>query len=248
MSAFVQVAKIREKEQRRKGFLEADAQLEDNELEEERYGPSELGGLDPQAPTITGGKKKRRRKSTGTAPDAKPELLPGGVKQADGVKEDKDCEYRDAFVMSCVLKQRCQVAKAMAQNMKPCFIDVPGPRINQIDENLSNADSFELKIPGCECRVPAGKWYQRKPGCGGAGAGTRCPCTISPCAADAFEQLQVQQVAQAGNITKLESAIAEIKHSLTPPPPENPANPSPPESIEFASIHAEVQKWLSQSA
>jgi hypothetical protein len=93
MSAFVQVAKIREKEQRRKGSLEADSQLEDNELEEERHEPSEAGGSSPQAPAITRGKKKKR-KSTGTMPDAGSELLPGTEKQADGVAEDNDCERR----------------------------------------------------------------------------------------------------------------------------------------------------------
>jgi hypothetical protein len=135
----------------------------------------------------------------------------------------------------------------MAQTMKPCFINAPGTRIDRIDARLSNADSFELKIPGCECRVPAGYCFDKSYSKGGAYQGTQCTCTISPCAADAFEQLQVKQVAQAGSITKLESTIEEIKLSLTPPESiADPAFPSSPGSIEFASVHAEVHKWLSR--
>jgi hypothetical protein len=242
MSAFVHVAKIREKEQRRKGSL--DAELQDDETEEER---GESGGLDLQAPTITS-RKQKRRKSKPTVPDGGSELLPEGVNQADSVGEDKDCECCDMLAMSYVLKQCYHIVKAAAQNMKPCFIDVPGARINQIDVRLSNADSFELKIPGCECRVPAGRNYVKGYNSSRAGEGARCHCTISPCAADAFEQLQVKQVAQAGNITKLESAIEEIKLSLAPPPDNivTPAFPGSPGSIKFASVHAEVHKWLSR--
>jgi hypothetical protein len=131
--------------------------------------------------------------------------------------------------------------------MKPCFIDLPGPKIDRIDEMLSNAGSFELKIPGCECRAPSRSYYYSSRYRTCVGKDTPCPCTISPCAADAFERLQVQQVSQAGNITKLESAIEEIKLSLAPPR-ENTAdlaNPSSPESTNFVSVHAEVHKWLS---
>jgi hypothetical protein len=131
--------------------------------------------------------------------------------------------------------------------MKPCFIDLPGPRIQRIDYRLSNIDSFQLRIPGCVCRVPSGRAYTRI-GSSHAVEGTLCPCTISPCAADAFEQLQVQQVSQAGSITKLESDIEEIKLSLAPPPENTPdlSSHSSSESVEFVSVHAEVDKWLSK--
>jgi hypothetical protein len=135
----------------------------------------------------------------------------------------------------------------MTESMKPCFVDLPEPRIARIDSRLSNTDSFRLKIPGCECRVPSGSVYFRDEGYANAGAGTTCPCTISPCAADALEQLQLKQVTQAGSITKLESTIKEIKLSLdSPENTTNPVNPSSPEPIKFASVHGEVRKWLSQ--
>jgi hypothetical protein len=143
--------------------------------------------------------------------------------------------------------KRYEAAKTAAENMKPCFIDAPEPKVGLIDVRLSNAGSFELKIPGCECRVSPGYSYLKT---GGSilSEGSYCPCTISPCAVDAFKQLQVQQVTQTGNITKLESAIEEIKFYLAAPPEDtaNLANPSPPESIEFASVYAEVYKWLSK--
>jgi hypothetical protein len=132
-------------------------------------------------------------------------------------------------------------------SLKPCFIGTPEPKVGLIDARLSNAGSFELKIPGCECRVQPGYSYIRNGG--SVHNGDPCPCTISPCAADAFEQLQVQQVAQAGSITKLESSIEEIKLSLAAPPDNtaNLANNSSPESSEFTFVHAEVHKWLSQN-
>jgi hypothetical protein len=112
---------------------------------------------------------------------------------------------------------------------------------------FSNADSLELKIPDCKCSVPSGLWYDQINGYGVLRAGDPCRCTISPCAADAFEQLQVQQVAQAGNIIKLESAIEEIKFSLASPMnTTDPFNHSLSDSIEFVSVYAEVHKWLSQ--
>jgi hypothetical protein len=110
VSAFVQVAKLREKEQRRKGSLEAGAQMEDDELaEEERHEPLGLGGLGPQTstipPSVIGRKKSRKRKGAGAAPNAGAELLPGGVKQGDGVEEDKHCECWDALTMTYVLTE-----------------------------------------------------------------------------------------------------------------------------------------------
>jgi hypothetical protein len=101
MSAFVQVAKIREKEQRRKGSSEADSQLED-ETGEERHGHFESDSLNAQAPTIPPpmvGRKKYKRKSTETVSDTQSELLPGGVKQAE-IMENKECECWDALAMS----------------------------------------------------------------------------------------------------------------------------------------------------
>jgi hypothetical protein len=84
-----------------------------------------------------------------------------------------------------MLKLHHYAAEAMPQNMKPCFIEAPGPRTDHIGKVLSNSGSFELKVPGCGCRAPSFEFYI--PGGTYAKKDALCPCTISPCAADALE-------------------------------------------------------------
>jgi hypothetical protein len=144
-----------------------------------------------------------------------------------------------------MLKWRHHVA-TLALNIKPCFIDAPKPRVDHFKRHVTNCGTLRLKIPGCECRKPTGVDMYYDSGqklLGDAG----CPCTISPCAADAFEQLQVQQIAHASNITQLESAIEDIKAVLAPAPDPSTklVDPSLYMPIEITSVQAEVHKWLS---
>jgi hypothetical protein len=100
MSAFVQVARMQEKEQRRKGSLEADTRLGDDEPEEERHGHVGLGGPKSQAsvaasPIDNGKKKKKKKNPESTTANPKLELLPGGEQKADEGKASKPCECGD---------------------------------------------------------------------------------------------------------------------------------------------------------
>jgi hypothetical protein len=93
MSAFVQVVKIREKEQRRKG-KDIDAQLEEEEVDEEDDRRQEgQGASDPKLEVssyavIEKAKKKTSKRDMGSVVHASSGPLPGATERVGGVEDN----------------------------------------------------------------------------------------------------------------------------------------------------------------
>jgi hypothetical protein len=125
------------------------------------------------------------------------------------------------------------LAEATKTEMKPPFIDakLDGP---YTVGGLHTPSGYHLRVPGCNCRVsnPNGTTYEKE------------KCTITPCAATAFKNLQIQQLAHANSIASLKSSVNKLAASITPIPKPAPAIPSPKPSD--TSIRKEVSRMLRQ--
>jgi hypothetical protein len=110
MSAFVQVAKIREKEQRRKG-KDIDAQLEEEKVDEEERKPEEEpGASDPKLEVSHGvvgkAKKKKSKRDTGVVSDANSKPNLGDAKQVGGL-EDNGVKESCECISGCACRAQC---------------------------------------------------------------------------------------------------------------------------------------------
>jgi hypothetical protein len=114
--------------------------------------------------------------------------------------------------------------------MKPKFIDV---QLNGTYGHETNrrASDLNLHVPGCDCRMM---------GLGIFGSISK-PCTITPCTATAFKNLQIQQLAHASSIASLKSSVNKLATSITPALEPAAASPKPGDM----SIRKEVCHMLS---
>ncbi|QRV93756.1 hypothetical protein RhiJN_21774 [Ceratobasidium sp. AG-Ba] len=226
IGVFVQVAKIRESEQRRRGenrhqgetcpeTMKKASQVIETNFDHESTSNQENGGA----------------------------LVPGEVASdvqnlsLDNVEEP-------------VLGQDAPAgytAKGIKSKLKPCFI---GTSLNQRRDSMCSAKkhlgtvvALDYRIPGCKCRYT--KSSKDENGETTASHHT-LRCKISPCAADAFEQLQQFQISQAANIMQIESAIQSIKSSMvTPEPAAAPDEPALIENdLELTHLQLQVRRWL----
>ncbi|KAG8748456.1 hypothetical protein FRC10_003589 [Ceratobasidium sp. 414] len=235
MNAFVQVARIREKEQRRKGEKGAQYQKEAG-----GDGESEVAGLGEPAvaPQAMAGASKAA--ATG---EMKPGVAPGDAMQVDGVNmDDAVKKSRKCYnTLSHELNAEAIFYLFLAQDPNPCFIGFSPA--GAIGHCTSSSGALQYKIPGCQCQSPAGVYMYDHNG-NGLGTDMAQQCTISPCAAKALEQIQVHQLAQASSIIKLESAVEEIKSGREPPHSTLDADKSSNELTELTLVQAEVREWL----
>ncbi|KAG8759095.1 hypothetical protein FRC12_009856 [Ceratobasidium sp. 428] len=204
MSAFVQIARTREKEQRRRGRLDNAQPTKDDErqsLAEEHTPSSVEPTIGPVGDEKTTEVNRGASGSGQTMEGVKMATSLGGTDRADKVSDDTNLGER-------------------SYGSAPRFIGCSPEDPTHLDERVGVSGALGFKIPGCECKAPPGRlgrgsnsWSKK------LAEGRACRCTISPCAARALEQLEVHQVAQASSVTKLESAVAEIRSALMPPKP-----------------------------
>ncbi|KAG8766709.1 hypothetical protein FRC12_006708 [Ceratobasidium sp. 428] len=204
MSTFVQIARTREKEQRRKGRLDNAQPTKDDERQ------SLAEGCIPNPGGIVNGpvcEEKTTEVNSGVLGTEKTmENLNTAISLGSTVPVD---EISDVNLNTGEY--------SAAQGLAPRFIGCSPEDPTNLDECVAVSGALMFKIPSCECKAPPGRrcrgkitWNQ------GLAQGQACVCTISPCAARALEQLEVHQVAQASSITKLESATEEIRATLMP--------------------------------
>ncbi|QRV79084.1 hypothetical protein RhiJN_07099 [Ceratobasidium sp. AG-Ba] len=210
IGVFVQVAKIRESEQRRRG-------------ENKHQGET--------CPETT---KKVSQESTSNQENGGT-LAPGEVASdvqnlsLDNVEEA--VLDQDAPAGYTANKQVGETEEGIKSRLKPCF------------KHLGTVVALDYRIPGCKCRYMTSSKDENGET---AASHHALRCKISPCAADAFEQLQEFQIAQAINIMQIESTIQSIKSSMvTPEPVVAPDEPALIESdLELTHLQLQVRRWL----
>ncbi|KAF8599369.1 hypothetical protein BDV93DRAFT_526161 [Ceratobasidium sp. AG-I] len=234
LNAFVELARIREKEQRRRG-RDIDSMIEgddDESLTEDLHVPEgDLEAVEPApqpttAASPTKSKKKRVRRPTKSTPI-------GVAKATNGQAKPQAIQDREAKVKE-------DEGKCIEASIKPCFIDVATPETHDRSHRKSTTGMIELSGDDCTCRFEPGQWWTGRELVYGE---EPCRCKLPACAVRAFKGLQTQQVAHTNSIAHLESVITQLQ---TPPapPPESPTKSASPELTASKSIHEEVRSWL----
>ncbi|KAG8738171.1 hypothetical protein FRC12_016855 [Ceratobasidium sp. 428] len=233
ISAFVQIAKIREQEQRRRGYLDNVQPTKDEEQQSLAEGCIPSSGEPIVAPVGNGKTMEDNREVSGR------EKTMENVNTAISLGDTDRVNKMSNNVVS-------MGERSAAQGLVPRFIGCSPADPTNLDERVAESGALGFKIPGCECKAPPNRLYRSYNGYNMTlDQGEACVCTISPCAAHALEQLEVHQVAQASSITKLESAMEEIRTALIPlQPVGDPSKLKPTESAETTLVRAEVYKWL----
>ncbi|KAF8599378.1 hypothetical protein BDV93DRAFT_609335 [Ceratobasidium sp. AG-I] len=235
LNAFVELARIREKEQRRRGrFIDAVMEGDDNERLPKGLQALE-GGLEaarstPLATTdspLSKSQKKKMRRST--------EFAAALVTKAnDGKAEPQVNQNQEAKVKEAE-------KESVETSMKPCFINTATPETHDDGQRTLDTVVIELAVDDCTCQFqPRPVWngcqwvLQKK---------KQCICKLPACAVRAFKDLQTRQIAHASSIAQLESVVTQLQ---TPPapPPQDPADYMSAEPIASESIQEEVRKWL----
>ncbi|KAF8599375.1 hypothetical protein BDV93DRAFT_526164 [Ceratobasidium sp. AG-I] len=235
LNTFVELARIREKEQRRRG-KDIDATMEDDNesLPDDPQAPESGFEATRSAPlTATNSlrpksQKKRTKKST------KPAVVGGSIAN-EGQTEPQASQDHEVKVKEEEEKQSVETS------MKPCFINTATPETHDDGQRTLDTVVIELAVDDCTCEfqprpVWSGfKWVQQNK--------TQCICKLPVCAVRAFKDLQTRQVAHANSITHLESVVTQLQ---TPPapPPQDLADFASPEPTASESIQEEVRKWL----
>ncbi|KAG9099483.1 hypothetical protein FS749_001164 [Ceratobasidium sp. UAMH 11750] len=214
ISAFVRVARIREKEQRKKGEKSgAQYREETGGAGGEHEVAGEHGsGLDistaPVVRAMASGKARLKKKKIASKAaatgEAKLEVTFGDTPQVDGVKMLDDA------------------VKKSSQDPDPCFVDFSP--MGTTHYRTASSGTLQSMIPGCQCQSPVGTWMDD---CHGntLGENVACQCTIAPCAAK-----------------ELESAVEEIKSDWEPPQPIADEGKSNSNGLtELTSVPATVQ-------
>lgn len=233
LDAFVHVARIREKEQRRRG-RDIDAATEQEEFDEEDDGGEEEAAAAAELEEFDAGKGsspvksiqiggKRTRSAASGVLDSN--IIFGEVAQAKEAKTSPD--------------EKGQVEPIL----KPCFVGMRTPSAYWYD---SKPDKIEIAVPGCECKA----WYAAlgvpPPSKNGI---VSCQCKVPPCVVSAFKQLQTQQIAFNDDISKLETTIEHIQMSLDSPTSASASiiEPDLDGALHTQTIQEDVHNWLISS-
>ncbi|KAF8594460.1 hypothetical protein BDV93DRAFT_611864 [Ceratobasidium sp. AG-I] len=229
LNVFVQLARIREKEQRRRG-RDIDTATEDGDEEnlpkELRVPDAQLGAIKPSALSVPQSTLTKSLKEEIASSAAEVSNANTGQSQLQasqdlaGVAEDK--------------KENVDVST------KPCFISTTTPKTHDVLQLNSKTGMIELPVDDCTCGYATGTWIRGKYA---PHQGKQCICRLPACAVRAFKNLQIQQIAHANSIAHLESLIPEIQTPQAPPF-ENHAEFASPHPTGSDFIQEEVRKWL----
>ncbi|KAF8678479.1 hypothetical protein RHS04_05242 [Rhizoctonia solani] len=229
MTTFVRVAKIREKEQRRRGRVvdagcEENIELDDSDADKPKketasglkigwdVPPETTLPPPPSGHTIYGRKRKAKKGATSTI----------GTIKKDGAD--------NTVIQDQVKSQETQI--------QPSFVDVQVTGRYENDECVYRENSeVGLSVPGCSC--------SRRSVFGFGGITyAPAPCVLPACAAAAFKHLQLGQLAHAKDIVDIRSSIDKLQPVVSPKP--TPDQEADVQSLVHQSIHEQVREMLSE--
>lgn len=231
LGAFVRVARIREKEQRRRG-KEVDATIEDNENEEVQDEKQDAGVVEtpptsPSPPKIGAKKRGRVNKVARLVPaTSEPSAVEEGqLEESKAPKDEKRDRESNSLLQPLFYLPPCQV-----EMMKPCFIDTSTPGAYSNAQYDNQTQMIELMAPDCECSTIFDWGFASR------------PCKLPPCAVSAFKHLQNQQLVHTNNIATLETTIDQLQAARTPNPESEPDLVE--SSSQFGTVQEEVRRWM----
>ncbi|CAE7122934.1 unnamed protein product [Rhizoctonia solani] len=218
MAAFVRVAKIREKEQRRRG-REIDIEEEATGSEDPKIGNNNAETInwiplsgDEESPkeNIPGPHSRSKKRMKKAKQPGNPELTRSETEIRVETPETKP---------------------------QPSFIDIPITNNYQPGSwRQGSGAPVGLPVPECSCGYKNGSGLFSPP--------TRIQCTLPACAVAAFKNLQIRQLAHKKDIADLRSSLNELQSAQKPDlRSEQEIGTS---NLPTSSLHEEVQDMLNQ--
>ncbi|CAE6521370.1 unnamed protein product [Rhizoctonia solani] len=218
MAAFVRVARIREKEQRRRTRADVEQELKTVGVENPRAESMKKDTTDRQLPLSGEEPKKENLPQFGRWRGKKdpkrgtPDLF-GGLATKPGASQDRP--------------------KPSETQIQPSFMNVPTTGTYQSGTYDSVNEQFGLPTPECNCEYHGG-YYSSE----------RRSCILPPCAVAAFKNLQIEQLAHTKSIADLRSSVDELQATSKPELAPNQEIDS--RSLTHSSIQEEVQAMLNE--
>lgn len=218
LDAFVHVARIREKEQRRRG-REVDCAAESDK-------ECAMGEEPATNSSGTKGKGKDENGSTSVTPEL--DVSVGEQDQAKKMLTETNKKGEGELYVAggdCILISPPFAVRQVGTIPTSSFIGVETTGTHWRSHSL---DTLVLDVPGCECTRFAGR-----------------RCALPPCVASVIKHLQTQQLAHNAGISNLESTIGHAKPVLTPfATPEPQVDLDSDEPSQTGYVEEEVRKWL----
>lgn len=235
LEAFVLVARIREKEQRRRGrVIDAVVGVNRDESDIDECGiywgePSVRAPLiiTPANPYLASCKPQKMQEEKNASVVA-PESLPKNT----GASEPQANQDQEAGAQE-------DEKKAVEALTTPCLVNSPIPDIHDRSGVKSNITAIQLPVANCTCNPGPGQTVG-----GQVYIGREFPCKFPPGAIRASVNLQTEHVPQANSIPEPEAATTQTQTLPMPPILEHPPLFVSPRSDTTESVRGGVLRWL----